>query len=100
MSKAKAFKKWCAERQGHPPQIKLALEAILELEESNNDLNTSAFGDGWYDGFLEAKKLNSEDKHFLDDVEEDDVLDMSEHAEDKYATSKRKNHYPKESKDT
>ena len=31
-NKAKYFKKWCAERQGHPPQIKAALEAVLELE--------------------------------------------------------------------
>lgn len=38
MSKAEAFKKWCAERQNHPPQIKAALEAILELEELNQKL--------------------------------------------------------------
>lgn len=34
MQKARAFKKWCAERQGHPPQIKAALEAIIELEKN------------------------------------------------------------------
>jgi len=40
MGKARAFKKWYSERQGHPAQIKAALEAIIELEkkEINNDL--------------------------------------------------------------
>ena len=32
MTKAKEFKKWYSERQGHPPQIKAALAAIIELE--------------------------------------------------------------------
>ena len=32
MLKAEQFKKWMAERQGHSPQLKLALEAIEELE--------------------------------------------------------------------
>jgi hypothetical protein len=32
MSKAENFKKWCAKRQGHPPQIIAALEAVTELE--------------------------------------------------------------------
>lgn len=35
MTKAEQFKKWMAERQGHSPQLKLALEAIKELEKPN-----------------------------------------------------------------
>ncbi len=88
MSKAEEFKKWCAERQGHPPQIKAAFEAILELEESISDSNTSAFGDGWYDGFLEAKKLNKDENFYLEDVTEDEVREMSEHAESDHADLK------------
>ncbi len=40
MSKAEQFKKWMSERMGHSPQLKLALEAIKELEqkELDNDL--------------------------------------------------------------
>jgi hypothetical protein len=32
MSKASNFKKWYEERQGHPPQLTAAYEAIIELE--------------------------------------------------------------------
>ena len=32
MDKAELFKKWMRERQGHSPQLRLALEAIIELE--------------------------------------------------------------------
>ena len=32
MSKVEQFKKWMSERQGHSPQLKLAIEAIHELE--------------------------------------------------------------------
>jgi len=85
MSKAEEFKQWCAERIGHSPQIKLALEAITELEESISDSNTSAFGDGWYDGFLKAQKLDEDKDGYLEDIKEDEVRDMSEYAESKHA---------------
>jgi hypothetical protein len=39
MSKAQEFKKWCSERQGHPPQVKLALEAVLEMEKRIQSLD-------------------------------------------------------------
>ncbi len=90
INKAEEFKKWCAERQAHPPQIKAALEAILELEESISDSNTSAFGDGWYDGFLEAQKLEENNNDCLEDIKNDEVMGMSEHAESKHAELKAK----------
>jgi len=90
MSKAEYFKKWCAERMGHSPQIKLALEAIIELEESISDSNSSAFGDGWYDGFLKAQKLDEDKDCYLEDIKEDEVRDMSEYAESKHAELKAK----------
>jgi len=90
MNKAEDFKKWCAERIGHSSQIKLALEAISELEESISDSNTSAFGDGWYDGFLAAQKLDEDKDGYLEDIKEDEVRDMSEYAESKHAELKAK----------
>jgi hypothetical protein len=39
MSKTQEFKKWCAERMGHPHQIQLALEAVLELEKRVQSLD-------------------------------------------------------------
>ena len=62
----------------------------FELQESISDSNTSAFGDGWYDGFLEAKKLNEDEHFYLDEIKEDEVRDMSEHAESKHAELKAK----------
>jgi hypothetical protein len=85
MSKVELFKKWCAESQGHPPQIKAALEAIVELEESISDTNISAFGDGWYDGFIDAQKLAEKNRDCLEDINEDEIREMSEHAESKHA---------------
>lgn len=42
MTKAEAFKKWYSERTGHPSQIKLAHEALIELEVKLNDLTFDA----------------------------------------------------------
>lgn len=39
-----------------------------------------AFGDGWYDGYLAAKK-DDEDGIFLEDVSEPEVISMSEKSE-------------------
>jgi predicted transcriptional regulator len=41
MNKAQDFKNWCAKRQEHPPQIKLALEAVLELENRVQSLDNA-----------------------------------------------------------
>jgi hypothetical protein len=71
---------------------KQALERIKELEsaaESAGDSNTSAFGDGWYDGFLEAQKIIN-DGGCLDDITEEEAREMSEHAESDYDDSKNK----------
>lgn len=38
MNKAESFKKWMSERMGHSHQLKLALEAILEIEKERDDL--------------------------------------------------------------
>jgi hypothetical protein len=38
MTKAEAFKKWYAERTGHPAHVRQAHEALLELEQQLNDL--------------------------------------------------------------
>ncbi len=40
----------------------------------------SAYGDGWYDGFLAAKKLLEEGEH-IEDYSESDVMRLSEQAE-------------------
>ena len=42
---------------------------------------SSAYGDGWFDGFLAAKKLDEDKDFYLEDVEEGEVLKLSEHAE-------------------
>ncbi|GLR71634.1 hypothetical protein [Agaribacter marinus] len=41
----------------------------------------SAYGDGWYDGFLAAKKIAESDNEDIFDYKEDHILSMSEHAE-------------------
>jgi len=41
MLKAEQFKKWMSERMGHSPQLKLALEAIQELEQENSEIKAS-----------------------------------------------------------
>jgi len=66
------------------------VDAIIELQESVDDSNTSAFGDGWYDGFLEAKRLDEDKDFYLDDIKEDEVREMSEHAESEHAELKAK----------
>lgn len=91
MSKAEEFKKWCAERQGHPPQIKFALEAIIELQQSKEDSNASAFGDGWYDGFIEAQRLSEDEEYCLEEIQTDEVIGWSERAEEKHTEQTRKN---------
>lgn len=90
MTKAQEFKKWYSERTGHPAHIKAAYEAILELEESTEDSKTESYGDGWYDGFLRAKELNKSEDYYLSDTSEDEVREMSEHAESKHAELKAK----------
>jgi hypothetical protein len=67
---------------------KRALERIKELEESISDSNTSAFGDGWYDGFLDAQKLAGNERDCLEEIKENKVRDMSEHAESIHAELK------------
>jgi len=66
------------------------VDAIIELQETIDDAVTSSFGDGWYDGFLEAKKLDKDDEYYLHDINEDEVRCMSEHAESKHAKLKTK----------
>jgi hypothetical protein len=45
----------------------------------SKDKLVSAYGDGWYDGFLAAKQLA--EKRDLDDYDNDVIMAMSEHAE-------------------
>jgi len=45
----------------------------------STDKLISAYGDGWFDGFLAAKKLA--EKRDLDDYGNDVIMEMSEHAE-------------------
>ncbi|PCI58864.1 MAG: hypothetical protein COB35_12665 [Gammaproteobacteria bacterium] len=66
------------------------VDAIIALQESVEDSTTSAFGDGWYDGFLDAQKLAENEDSCLEDIKEDEVRDMSEHAESKHAELKAK----------
>jgi hypothetical protein len=49
---------------------------------------TDEFGDGWYDGFLEAQKLAEDEDSGLSELKEDEVREMSEHAESKHAELK------------
>lgn len=59
---------------------------------SNDELELlSAYGDGWYNGFLRAQEIavNNEPMDFLDDYSKDDVLHLSEHAEMECNNSKR-----------
>lgn len=44
MSKAIQFKKWFSEHMGHSPQLKLAHEAIKELEEKLDKSNSALSG--------------------------------------------------------
>jgi len=66
------------------------VDAIIGMQTTLDDSNTSAFGDGWYDGFLEAKKLNEDENYYLDDTNEDEVREMSEYAESTHAELKEK----------
>jgi hypothetical protein len=68
----------------------LIAHLIVEMKESISDSNTSAFGDGWYDGFLEAQKLAEDDDSGLSELKEDEVREMSEHAESEHAELKDK----------
>lgn len=90
MSKSEQFKTWFKAHMGHSPQLKLAYEALVELEESIAHSNTSAFGDGWYDGFLEAQKLAGEEHCYLEDMKADEILAKSEHAESEHEALKAK----------
>jgi hypothetical protein len=73
MSKAENFKKWCAERQGHPPQIKAALEAVLELESENKKLGYAVLAeietrDSWEE--RATKLAESVGVYFSEDIGE------------------------------
>lgn len=70
--------------------LNLAESQLKELNESISDSNTSAFGDGWYDGFLEAKRLDQDENFYLENVDDIEVRNMSEHAESKHAELKSK----------
>jgi hypothetical protein len=65
--------------------LNLVESQLKELDESISDSNTSAFGDGWYDGFLEAKRLDQDENFYLENVDDIEVRNMSEHAESKHA---------------
>lgn len=51
----------------------------------------TAFGDGWYSGFLAAKKisLECEESFYLDNYDEKDILLLSEHAESSIPLARR-----------
>lgn len=52
----------------------------------------SAYGDGWYDGFIAAQKVMMKDDDFdyLEDYSENDVLQLSEYAEVEHSNRNRK----------
>ncbi|MBM7070924.1 hypothetical protein JQC92_02560 [Shewanella sp. 202IG2-18] len=52
----------------------------------------SVYGDGWYDGFLYAKKIATDEDSFsgIEDCSETDVLEMSERAESEQRTRRNK----------
>ncbi|WP_305817528.1 hypothetical protein [Photobacterium leiognathi] len=61
------------------------------MDDDFNDKLSSAFGDGWFDGFLAAKQLVIQGED-IEDYCEDTVLELSECAEleNKLSTRKRK----------
>lgn len=67
---------------------KRALQRIKALEDLIE--NSSDFGDGWYDGFLDAQKLAGNERDCLEYISEYEVREMSEHAESKHAELKAK----------
>ncbi|MCG7550902.1 hypothetical protein [Pseudoalteromonas sp. Of7M-16] len=67
--------------------IELFQSAKKMLEEQKYE-QISAFGDGYYDGFNDAKKINDGDKDdcgYLSDHCEDDIRNLSEKAESEYS---------------
>lgn len=91
--KTEIFKDWCKENEHKLDEklilpVNMAKDAITELEERLLSVRSSLFGDGWYSGFLDAKKRdnNGED---LDDYNEDDILLFSEHAESECEAGER-----------
>ncbi|HCE2656942.1 hypothetical protein L1D31_21515 [Vibrio sp. Isolate23] len=63
----------------------------MQVNHEQLDLD-SAYGDGWYDGFLHARKISENDNRFdcLEDYSENDVLQLSEHAEAEHSNRNRK----------
>lgn len=88
---------WDAVSYNHNGRFLPDIKRSVELQELID--NSSEFGDGWYDGFLEAKKLANNERDCLEDIKEDEVRDMSEHAESKHAELKAKANLEKEAND-
>ena len=69
-----------------PATMKVLSEEQNELRELLGDALSSSFGDGYYDGFIKAQKLQDEydSSGFgsLDEYGEDDILALSEDAEE------------------
>ena len=66
----------------------------------NQDDKISAFGDGYYDGFNDAKKINdgdTDDCGYLSDHSEDDIRNLSEKAESEYSDKLTERQIAKES---
>jgi len=68
----------------------LIAQLIIEITEAISDSNTSTFGDGWYDGFIDAQKLADDDNSGLLELKEEEIRGMSEQAESKHADLKEK----------
>jgi|TARA_R110002060_G_scaffold9059_1_gene13490 hypothetical protein len=79
---------WDAVSYHHNGRLLSDIERLVALQELID--NSSEFGDGWYEGFIEAQKLAGNECDCLEEIKENEVRDMSEHAESKYAELKAK----------
>lgn len=60
------------------------VDAVIKLSTAPNDDLVSAYGDGWYDGFICAQEIAQEDGDAFDELNRDDLLSLSEDAESKF----------------
>jgi hypothetical protein len=60
----------------------LSAVTVLQGIVDNIDLER-AFGDGYYEGFIHAQKINDQEGELLEDYKLKDILNLSEQAESK-----------------
>jgi hypothetical protein len=88
---------WDAVSYDHNGRFLSDIKRLVALQESIE--NSSDFGDGWYDGFLEAQKLAEDENSCLEDIKEDEIREMSEQAESKHDELKTKANLENEAND-